>query len=737
MTKNKQAILWKRLLPLEILVGVLILAVTTFFAAKSDMKKAETKLGNTVEYMREQCNNSQIRDLASEAKSLLRVTESVEQVRYSLEYGAEVYDNGGINSEVLKAYSQNSYLHGLIVLDDEGNIVAEYDGSGLGCDEIMSRIDLDPVLDTLTFPEKTYAIRLTNEDESHIDISAVCRVDGQGVVIGYFYTSAEYANIVNNAIQTLVSGYAPENDGIFAVSSGNVIFASNDPELVGTKVEDTRILKLIMERGSSKHLIHAPDDSSVFGNNFGLMEKGQDYYIYGFMSEREVFADTIYVLLCALLIYMLAIIAIDLLLWRTEKTYQKKQQISQNEYTQKLEAKNEELQDAAAQADKANAAKSSFLSRMSHDIRTPLNGIIGLLKIDEDHFEDRELVLENHKKMSVAADHLLSLINDVLQMSKLEDGTTVLTHEFIDLAELTQNIVTIIVDRAMESGIIWNYERGKSKIPYPYIFGSPVHLRQIFLNIYGNCIKYNKPGGMITTVVEGWDESDGVCAYRWTISDTGRGMSPEFLKRIFDPFAQESNDARSVYQGTGLGMTIVKSLIEQMNGTITVTSEEGVGSTFVITIPFDIAPTPDQPMKPMTKTNGDIRGLNLLMAEDNELNAEIAQTLLEDRGAKVTVVTDGKQALEMFTSSPEGTYDAILMDIMMPVMDGLTATKAIRSLERSDAKTIPILAMTANAFEEDGRKCLEAGMNLHLTKPLDIDKASAYIADFCGRKSES
>ncbi len=251
-----------------------------------------------------------------------------------------------------------------------------------------------------------------------------------------------------------------------------------------------------------------------------------------------------------------------------------------------------QLREVAAQAQKANEAKSRFLSRMSHDIRTPINGIIGLLNIDEAHFDDQALLLANHQKMKVSADHLLSLINDVLQMSKLEDGNTVLTHEVISLVDLTRDIVTIVIDRATERGLIWDYEKGKSNIPYPYIYGSPVHLRQIFLNIYGNCIKYNRPGGRITTIVDTLEEHDNICTYRWTISDTGVGMSQEFLQRIFEPFAQEKNDARSVYQGTGLGMSIVKSLVDKMGGTIEVSSQVGVGSTFVITIPFEIAPAP-------------------------------------------------------------------------------------------------------------------------------------------------
>ena len=374
---------------------------------------------------------------------------------------------------------------------------------------------------------------------------------------------------------------------------------------------------------------------------------------------------------------------------------------------------------------------------MSHDIRTPLNGIIGLLEIDEAHPDDKELVNSNRKKMRVAANHLLSLINDVLQMSKLEEGSVVLTHEVIDLMDLTQDVVTIIIGRAVDAGVKWDYERGKDSIPYRYIYGSPVHLRQIFLNIYGNCIKYNRQGGSIKTIVEGLPEHNGVGGYRWTISDTGIGMSEEFLKHIYEPFVQERVDARSVYRVTGMGMMIVKGLVEQMGGTIEITSELGVGSTFIVTIPFDIA---EKPETPLLIPDGDtiIKGKRLLMAEDNELNAEIEQTLLTDAGAVVEVVENGQKALDLFQRSNEGTFDAILMDVMMPIMDGFEATKAIRALERPDAKTIPIIAMTANAFAEDAERCLAAGMNAHLAKPLEIEKIKKIICEqikLCSEKS--
>ena len=375
---------------------------------------------------------------------------------------------------------------------------------------------------------------------------------------------------------------------------------------------------------------------------------------------------------------------------------------------------------------KANKSKSDFLSRMSHDMRTPLNGIIGLLQIVDRHFDDKELVLESHKKMHVAANYLLSLINDVLQMSKIEDGNVPLTKDIIDFSELTKDIIDIIEQRAKERGIKMQFN-AKNDIRYPFVYGSPVHLRQIFLNIYGNCIKYNHIGGSIVTTSDYTETDDGVVMYEWTITDTGIGMSKEYKEHIFEPFSQERQYIGSAHHGIGLGMSIVKGLIEKMGGSIEVESEEGVGSTFIIKIPFKIASTPDKVNKQTSELK--IDGLNLLLVEDNELNAEIAETLLSDEGAAVTVAKDGSQAVNIFKEKPEGSFDAILMDIMMPVMDGLTATKKIRTLNHPDAKKIPIIAMTANAFKEDKEKCLAAGMNAHLAKPIEIENVKKVLCE--------
>ena len=390
-------------------------------------------------------------------------------------------------------------------------------------------------------------------------------------------------------------------------------------------------------------------------------------------------------------------------------------------------ARMEELLAAKRSAEHANVAKTNFLSRMSHDIRTPLNGIIGLLQINQSHADDIELVRENQEKMRVAADHLLSLVNDVLQMNKLDDDSIELAFEPTDLSEISRSITVIIDNKASEEGV--TLVAGKREMPVRYVYTSPLHLRQIFLNIYSNCIKYNKPGGSVTTTTECVSRDDERVVYRWTISDTGIGMSEEFLQRIFDPFVQEGDDpVRTHTQGAGLGMSIVKRLVEKMDGTISVTSVKGEGSTFVVEIPFAVAPEIAGDSE-VPAAEHSIAGLHILLAEDNELNTEIAKILIEDHGGSVDTVGDGAAALERFCAEPAGTFDAILMDVMMPVMDGFEATAAIRASGRPDAASVPIIAVTANAFVEDEQHCLEAGMNGHLAKPIDIDQLIQVVSD--------
>lgn len=708
----------------EILVGLLLFLVVLVITVKADLSSAETRLSDMVTYIKEQYNNNMKLDIASESKSLMRMIQSVEVLSQQIQQEEKTSD---ITEELLENYCTISYLTGVLILDENGQVQEKYCSDEVQAEEILSQTDQDVLLDVVDFHEKTYSVRMECEDGSYIDIAANGRQDKPGIVLVYYHTPERYTSIFNHSINSLLTGYSLEHNGTIVISENNQIVASNDKGLIGAKTEDIQELKCINESAVEKQLVRT-DYQTI--PDYGLMEKGRDYYVYAYMSADKIFAKTPRNMLYTVFIYLVIVGFMHALRWRMLQGHQKEQMRLQKEYTKNLESKNLELREAVFQAQKANAAKSSFLSRMSHDIRTPLNGIIGLIKINETHMDDRELVKTNQDKMLVSADHLLSLINDVLQMSKLEDENIEISHEPIDLGEISREVGTIISGRTAEAGIA--FEIGKQELPVSYVYGSPLHIRQIFLNIYGNCIKYNKPHGKVTTTLKCLGEKNGIVTYRWTISDTGIGMSEEFLKHIFEPFVQEHSDARTVYSGTGLGMSIVKRIIDRMNGTIVVTSKEGEGSTFVITLPFEIAEKPEEILAEMDG-EVNIAGLHLLLAEDNELNAEIARTLLEDEGAITTIVNDGQQAVDIFSRNKPGTFDAILMDIMMPEMDGLSATKAIRALDREDAGTIPIIAMTANAFDEDEKKCMEAGMNAHLVKPLDIQKMKEAVCRYLNK----
>lgn len=379
-------------------------------------------------------------------------------------------------------------------------------------------------------------------------------------------------------------------------------------------------------------------------------------------------------------------------------------------------------------ADAANAAKTAFLTRMSHDIRTPLNGILGLIEIEELKDGDMQVARESRAKARVAANHLLSLINDILEMGKIEDRKLTLEHAPFNLKELCDDALVLCKLRASGNGITMQ----DNSLPYatgPYMIGSPTHIRRIIINLLDNSIKYNKRGGSVTFSSQTKPLDDGRALFCFSVSDTGIGMAPEFLKHIYEPFAQEGDDARSKFQGTGMGMPIVKSLIELMGGTIEISSEVGVGSTFNVQIPLDIDKNPQARERADGQANScSLAGMNVLLAEDNELNAEIAQALLESEGIVVTRTADGNETVNLYVGRPAGSFDAILMDIMMPGMDGYEATRAIRLSEKADAADIPIIALTANAFAEDAQAAHDAGMNAHLPKPLDFNKLKNILA---------
>ena len=382
----------------------------------------------------------------------------------------------------------------------------------------------------------------------------------------------------------------------------------------------------------------------------------------------------------------------------------------------------------AEEANKANAAKTDFLRRMSHDIRTPINGILGMLEMENRHRTDIDKLQECRDKILNATEYLLSIVNNVLDIGKVESGGFILEHKPFDLITLLVKQISMIEIQARENGISFRGGKNMSVIRHRYLMGSPIHLNRILMNLASNAIKYNKKGGTVTLYCRELSCSEHTVVYEFVCRDTGIGMSEEFQKHAFEPFTQEGKASVSSYNGSGLGLSIVKEVIEQMNGTIHMESEEGKGTTFRVDIPFEI----DYEAQVQAQTHTvpvpiDVHGRKALLVEDNDLNREIAEMILEDEGLVIISAENGQEAVECFAASQPYTYDFIFMDIMMPVMDGMEATKRIRALQRPDAKTVPILAMSANAFQDDIQQSMEAGMTDYLTKPLSIERVKEAI----------
>lgn len=389
---------------------------------------------------------------------------------------------------------------------------------------------------------------------------------------------------------------------------------------------------------------------------------------------------------------------------------------------------NKILSDSLARAEEAGRVKKQFLSRMSHDLRTPINGIVGMLEIAKKSRDNPEQIEECLRKISISCDNLMNLVQEVLDMNNLESGKLELMEETFNLPSfLTEELVNIS-DRAEKGGLTYTFIPGEFQ--HPNVIGSPKHVLQIFEHILDNAIKYNKPNGAITLNGREVSSSDQMGMYEFVVEDTGIGMEPEFAKNIFEPFEQEHNEARTEYRGTGLGMSIVKRLVDQMNGSILVESEPGTGTKVTFTIPFKVCEDSIDP----GPENVDLTGLHVLLVEDNELNMEIAKFLLEDEGMVVACASNGQEAVDAFRQSEVNAFDVILMDIMMPVMDGLEAVREIRHLERPDAETVPVIALSANVMDSDIKKTKMAGMDEHLSKPINTSLLLGAIAK-CIHKS--
>ena len=696
----------KRFWIFGILLGICVTAASLYYFFQAEKKEAENRMVKTVNYVKVQCSTYTHYNEASESKSLLRAIESARQMSTNIDMETE---NGcRLSQEFLKENLQTLWVDGILVLDAEGKTVCKYSMDEALTNEITDYLQKDIIMDFTGYEERSYSERIDREDGSRIDIAACARKDAPGMVAIYYYTSPEFVRNYTLTIQNLLNGYSTQKDGTIIVADKGTIVASNDESLLGQDTAGNQVVQAMKEHTDSQHIFHLKNEGT---RCYGIMLKQRDYYIYAYLPDTEVFRNLPLSVTAVVFLYLLIFGIFCFWGYRADLAHRKQEQ-------EKDETYKAELLRAAKKAEAANEAKTEFLQRMSHDIRTPINGICGMINVADYYADNMEKQTECRAKIKEASHLLLELINEVLDMSKLESDEVVLEEIPFNLNSISEEILGVIEHMATEQNIriIWE----EKEVTHWNLIGSPVHVKRILMNILSNAVKYNKENGYVyISCREIPSKQTAMTTLEFVCRDTGIGMTEAFQKRIFEPFAQEHAGSRTKFAGTGLGMPITKKLVEKMSGTISFESKEGTGTTFVIRIPFRI----DTDMKDRTeaeeKTETSIHGLHVLLTEDNELNMEIAEFVLQNEGAVVTKAWNGQKAVDIFRKNRPGEFDAILMDIMMPVMNGYEAAKMIRSLDREDAKVIPIIAMTANAFTEDKMRAKEAGMDEHIAKPVD------------------
>ena len=713
----KRKVKEKRVIIAGVLLGICVAVASLlcfFYIEKAD---AEKRMVEIVNYVKVQCSTYTHYNESSESKSLLRAIESARQMSTNID--RETESGGQLSRDFLKENLQTLWVNGILVIDTDGKTDCEYSVDESLSEEIIEYLQKDIIMDFAGYEERSYSERLNREDGSRIDIAACARKDAPGIVAIYYYTSPEFIRNYTLTIQNLLSGYSTQKDGTIMVADNGTIIASNNESLLGQDTVDNEVVQAMKKHTDSQHIFHLKNEET---GCYGIMLKQRDYYIYAYLPDTEVFHNL--PLSVTVVIFLYFLIFSLFLFWRY-----KANQEHQKQELEKEEKYNAELLIAAKKAEVANRAKTEFLQRMSHDIRTPINGICGMVDMAEHYADDVEKQSEYREKVKSASHLLLEMLNDVLDMSKLESGEVMLEEIPLNLSSIFEEVLVVIEQMAAEQNIRIMWE--EKEIIHRNLIGSPGYVKRILMNILSNAVKYNKENGNIyISCREIVSDQPEMTMIEFTCRDTGIGMTEAFQKQIFEPFAQEHAGSRTKFAGTGLGMPITKKLVEKMGGTIFFESKEGAGTTFVIRIPFKIDQDADEREEQEDVSGKSIKGLHILLVEDNDLNMEIAEFMLQNEGAAVSKAWNGQEAVEIFRNSVPGEFDVILMDIMMPVMNGYEATKMIRSMDREDAKVIPIIAMTANAFTEDRLRVKEAGMNEHIAKPIDIKLLVKVIHEF-------
>ena len=704
----------KRIWTAYLIIGVLLMAGVAFFSSWRAMRTAEERFCQTLEFVKSQSTSFEKHNDTITAKALRRTAVAVHQL-------AENPALDLSDPQCLNRQTEKLWLTGISVLGPDGTLRCESTTNGIGYDRFGDQLKNDAVLDVLSYPRKTYVKRVLLEDGSAVDVAAHRAESTELLLLAYRYTPAEFVEETALSIQSVLDGYPAETSGTLFIVQNNQVVAANRPELIGQDVAGSPLVQGIRKAGAAEKLTHTRDWNGS-GCYFGMFCHGRSFDLYAYTDEKIIFRETLLLILTVLVGYILLVMILQLLRRRSvqEMELQKKEQ--ERKYQTQLEEQNRKLEIALQHEGAANRAKREFLFNMSHDIRTPMNAIIGITTLMKNELHQPEKLAEHLDKLEKSGQLLLGIINDILDMSRIESGKTTLNVEKMNLPQQISQLDSIIRQQAGQRRQTFTVN---THLQHENVLADPNRLNRVLMNILSNAVKYTPTGGHIRFEVDELPRNEHYARYRFVVQDDGIGMSEAYQKTLFDPFTREERSGTNKVQGTGLGMAITKSIVDLMGGSINVESTTGKGTRFEVVLEFPVDAEADtvpeaQVLPEEEEETSPLSGMKFLCAEDNAINAEILEMLLEANGASCTICSNGQEIVDTFASVKPGEYDMILMDVQMPVMDGLEATRRIRSGENPLGRIIPILAMTANAFLEDMQKSREAGMDEHLSKPVDI-----------------
>lgn len=707
----KQYQLGRRFWAIAIVVGVLVALVSGMFGFGSMLRQAADRSDNVVGFAKSQSLTYDSFNDSVAMTSQVLALENATQLARSISY-----DGDGVDQADFERAARQLGISNAFVLTADGQLVSSYSNNNVTFDMVQHEVTADVVLEVVDHPRKVYATRIVLDDGSYIDIGCPARIDEPGMVVAGCYTSEVFSNRYLLSLQNMLVGYDVRDSGDIVVESDGSVVAANmvSDQMSGNIQLDPVDAKVVEDIKSRCQLGETALLISGSKPYIASLDKASDYYVFAFMPVSSCLGEVAGFVLVSVALYCVVVAVFAFSRRKSEHEHLHQLVLQEREYADRLAQ-------SAHQAQSANRAKTEFLQRMSHDIRTPINGIRGMVEIANAYDGDLTKQRECRQKIWTASGILSELVNEVLDMSKLESGEVKLDLQPTNLVEVVEEVCQIMERQAAQLGVTISCDR--SGISHPVVMASSLHLKRLIMNIASNAVKYNKPGGAVRVTCTEYAQEGSAAMYRFVIADTGIGMSPDFQKRMFDPFSREQRKDAEHATGTGLGTVIAKQLAELMDGVIAYESRLGEGTVCTITLPltidFDASSTLN---RHLARNRATLAGMNILLAEDNDLNREIAVFVLTEAGAKVTCADDGLKVLSAFEQAKAGTFDLILMDIMMPNMDGYEATRAIRMLPRQDAQSIPIVAMSANAFTDDKVRCRDAGMDGHLAKPIDSDK---------------